>query len=108
MGQEKGNLKYLTAKIATMPQWKDRIIFPRKWFWQPKNNRWFEVSGANFLQEPNLITQLPEVYAIVADEIVCHKRLSQIRKTHGRTIFKLCQEFKFHIDPNLKNNKIHL
>lgn len=95
--------KNLISSIDTLPV---EIDFPRKWFWQPKNNRWFEVSGANFLQEPNLITQLPEVYAIVADEIVCHKRLSQIRKTHGRTIFKLCQEFKFHIDPNLKNFRL--
>jgi len=84
-----------------------KLDFPRKWFWQPKNNRWFELSGINFSEHgQTLSTQLPNVYAIIADEIVCHKRLSQIRKTHGRLIFRLCQEFKFQIDPNMKNFRL--
>jgi hypothetical protein len=101
------NLEFAQHYIETIEDLPMKLDFPRKWFWQPTNNRWFEVAGTNFadVNQP-LKVELPEVYAIIADEIVCHKRLSQIKKTHGRTIFKLCQEFKFHIDPNMKNFRL--
>ncbi len=99
------NLEYAKHLMATTPNLPITLDFPRKWFWLPKNVRWFDVTGKNFSGVKELHTQLPEVYAIIADEIVGQKNSLQIYKQQ-KNIYALCQKLDYHIDPNMLNFKI--
>ncbi len=100
------NLEYAKHLMAITPDLPIALDFPRKWFWLPKNVHWFEVTGKNFDgRKEELHTKLPEVYAIIADEIVGIKNSAKLNK-HQKNIYALCQKLDFHIDPNMLNFKI--
>lgn len=92
-------------QLITRTELPMQLDFPRKWFWLPKDNRWFEVKGKH-INGKELTMVLPEVYAVIADTISYDKKLSQMRKSYGHTIFKICKQLKFQIDPNMKNFKL--
>lgn len=63
------NLEEIKRLIQQDPYWRDRIDFPRKWFWQPANNRWFILEGHNIGINKNQKIELPSVYGIICDAI---------------------------------------
>lgn len=99
------NLEHIRKTIAMIPEYTHIIDVPRKWFWLPTNPRYFELHGKGF-QERDLLLTLPEVYAIVADEIVTSTPLHTIRKHYGKTIFNICKTLEFCVDPNMKNFRL--
>jgi hypothetical protein len=98
------NLEYTKNFMATNSDVPVKLDFPRKWFWLPEKARWFEVSGKNFGTATPTI-KLPEMYAIVADEIVGIKESAKLNKYQKR-IYALCQKMDYQIDPNMLNFKI--
>jgi hypothetical protein len=98
------NLHDAQEAIAQTP-YANKIDFPRKWFWQPAQNRWFTAHGKKF-GDKELAIEFPEIYGIIADEIVSDVPLHIVRKHHGKDIFRMCQALKFSIDPNMKNFRI--
>ena len=101
------NLENAREIIKNMEDLPIELDFPRKWFWLPNNVRWFDLNGTHFKKsEKTFHVRLPEIYAIVADEIICNKKVSAIKKMYGKRIFKLCQKVKFNIDPNMKNFRL--
>jgi hypothetical protein len=99
------NLEKIHTFLAQHPQWKSHFGLPRKWFWQPSYNRWFEVNGYNFGQEQFTI-RLPSIYAIVADEIVSQVPFKKIKNDYKKTIFAFSKATNFEVDPNLRNFKL--
>lgn len=98
------NLEHTQLSMATLSNPPVILDFPRKWFWLPQQQHWFEVTGKNFKSNVPKIT-LPEVYAIIADEIVGVKESAKLTKYQKR-IYALCQRLDYHIDPNMLNFKV--
>lgn len=63
------NLEEIDKKIDASPYWSALIDTPRKWFLLPKNPRWIELLGKNIGPGPELKTEIPAVYGIIADFI---------------------------------------
>lgn len=96
------NLHYIQQKINAMPKWCNAIHLPRKWYWQPKNNRSITITGKN-IRGGNATTTVPEIFGVIADLIDAkeHHNLSQIRR--NRIIMDFCHDIKFYIDPHHDN-----
>lgn len=70
------NLEEIQRKIDEHPEWRELIDTPRKWFWLPKNPQWIEVRSKNIGRAPELRTELPAIYGIIADFIENDKSFS--------------------------------
>lgn len=100
------NLEAAKSTMFSQPQTMPVLLdFPRKWFWLPNNVHWFAVDGKNFKTNQQPHTKLPEVYAIIADEIVGLKDTRKLNRYQKR-IYALCQTLDYCIDPNMLNYKI--
>ena len=97
------NLEQLHIKVQASPYWKDRIAFPRKWYWLPKNNRWLEISGKNLGPEPTRTITIPATYALVCDYIDVERMFTLINQNDRRTAMNLSNYLKQNIDPHINN-----
>ncbi len=95
------NLEWIKSQINQNPEYANLIDFPRKWFWMPKNNRWFELTGKNLCKPVQKIL-LPSIYGIIADAI---------NKDEDKKVFeddpkfglKLSYYLNSRLDPNFEN-----
>lgn len=91
------NLEHVKKMISASEKWKDRITLPRKWFWLPKDPVWIHIKAHN-LGEKYFETNIPAVYAIIADAI---------NLVDERPSSKECLEFstftEYNIDPHTIN-----
>jgi hypothetical protein len=99
------NLEHTKKLLLNNQEFAHLVDFPRKWFWQPENNKWFELKGM-YLSSTKLKAKLPAIYGIIADEIVTDKSVAFVRKQYKDLVFAMCQATQFTIDPNIKNFRI--
>lgn len=79
------------------------IEMPRKWFWTPKNNRYIQIDGKNIGNGKTLSTQLPSVYAIVADAIDTTNETSLSAEQSKQLSLQLCNHLDLIVDPHATN-----
>jgi hypothetical protein len=97
------NLHAARAIIDNNPYWANRVEFPRKWFWLPSNNQWFTIEGKNIGKHNEIITtQMPSVYAIVADAIE-PETIKIPKRLRNQTTMELCKDLRQCIDPHENN-----
>jgi hypothetical protein len=97
------NLEIIRCHIKSDPYWSEHIDTPRKWFWQPVNNRWFTIEGKNIGACDYQKISLPSVYAIVCDEIKSDGSLRLINKANRRLGIQLSQFLGNRVDPHIDN-----
>ncbi|MGE0206922.1 MAG: hypothetical protein AB7R69_03685 [Candidatus Babeliales bacterium] len=97
------NLERLREKVQQNSYWKDKIAFPRKWFWLPRNPRWLTITGKNMGPEETRTTDIPAVYALICDYIDV-KRMFSLKSDHDRmTAMSLSNYLQQDIDPHINN-----
>lgn len=96
------NLHNLRTDIVHHPYWKDRVQFPRKWFWTPPQVSWLELRGSN-IGNGNAYAKIPSVYVIVADYINIKKTFTLKSMHDRRTAFALSSFFESAIDSHINN-----
>lgn len=96
------NLEEINKHIATDTRWSSQIDTPRKWFWMPKNNKWFELTAINLGNGQKTI-KLPSVYGIIADAINSDKTLSLFNKDNRKLAIELSHFLGNRIDPHIDN-----
>ncbi len=96
------NLHYVKQQINAMPKWRNVVHLPRKWYWQPKNNRWITVTGKN-IRGGDAKTSIPAIFGVIADAIDMQEyhNLSNIKR--NRIVMDFCHDIKFYIDPHHDN-----
>lgn len=97
------NMRAIKKKVAQDPFWSNIVDFPRKWYWEPENNRWFEVIGTNVGPHNYSRIELPSVYGIVCDEIKAAKKVSYLDRHHRKICMELSRFLKYRVDPHIKN-----
>lgn len=96
------NLYAINEKIAADQRWSQLVSAPRKFFWLPKNVRWFTVTGTNFGQK-KLQGTFPSTYGIVCDEIVAERTLQISNKADRKLALDLAHFIGNRIDPHICN-----
>jgi hypothetical protein len=98
------NLHKACSNIQANPKWKDCVKTPRKWFWLPKNNVSFYIKGTNIgVDKKSFTTQLPSVYAIIADAIDTNQPLPISEKEKNKLVLQLCNDLNLIVDPHEDN-----
>lgn len=97
------NLNIINEKIQSLPDWKDLISTPRKWYWLPKNPSWINIYGKNIGGQKEMQTKVPAIFGIVADYIENNGSLSLANPAHRKTALKLCNDLGMLIDPHIQN-----
>ncbi|KKT01375.1 MAG: hypothetical protein UV79_C0014G0007 [candidate division TM6 bacterium GW2011_GWF2_43_17] len=99
------NLIAIQNIIEENPEWKQRIILPRKWYWLAPETRYFTIRGRNFSDEPNqtYTITVPSTYAIISDYIPCKKTFSLKSSEDRHCAIQLQTLFKNKIDPHICN-----
>lgn len=92
-------LNYVREKIKNNPRWRDRIILPRKWFWQPEKPCWLHIKTHNLGSQKTEHIIIPSLYGIIADELI--KDPSQSADHTELMAFSKFLEHR--IDPHTKN-----
>ena len=77
------NLQIIQQRIQHDPYWRSKIDVPRKWYWQPMNNKWFRLSGYHIGNKTEQTILLPSVYALVSDYIESRNPY-KLRSRHDR------------------------
>jgi hypothetical protein len=97
------NMYAVKEKIAQHPQWAGHVIVPRKWFWTPKNNRSFIISGKNIGNHKTIQTEMPSVYGIIAEMITKDDSVTISLKNRKKIVIQLCNDLDLIIDPHISN-----
>jgi hypothetical protein len=97
------NMEMIYAKVQENPDWKDKIVMPRKWYWLPKNTRWLELVGHNMNGKKECKIQIPSVYCIIADFMEAERTFSLISATDKKIAMNLCNYLNLWIDPHITN-----
>ncbi|MCL4361173.1 hypothetical protein M1446_02330 [Candidatus Dependentiae bacterium] len=97
------NLEVIKEKINSDPYWSKIIDFPRKWFWHPKNVKWFVVEGENIGPERRERIEFPSIYAIVSDEIVVDENFEMYSKKNREMVIRLSTFLGNRMDPHINN-----
>lgn len=98
------NRKQIEQKVKTLDRWKDHIALPRKWFWMPKSEETIVLSGKNIGDLESVTTEIPGVYAIIADKVDFSQQTNMLSVNKKRKMFmQLCNDLELNIDPHAKN-----
>lgn len=97
------NLEVIKLHIMEDPYWAERIELPRKWYWQPLNNKWFEIMGINIGNHSLHKAVLPSIYGLICDFIDTDQELRLINKRNRRLAMQLSQFLGNRIDPHIYN-----
>ncbi len=98
------NLEIVQEQIMNSEEWQDTIAFPRKWYWQPKNNRMFTLTGEHIGQgnEP-LSAQYPSIYAVVVDAIDIERVFSLTSSEDRKIALSVSKFLNSFIDAHINN-----
>lgn len=97
------NLQKINTMISTSPEWSKILETPRKWYWQPRNNRWFRLVGYNIGGKKEQSIDLPSVYALICDAIDVERTLT-MRKANDLDLGrKLGRFFGNRLDQHIDN-----
>lgn len=105
------NLENLRKILSFNPFYLDKIDFPRKWYWQPKNNynlviTWKETP---YRSEETII--IPSIYATLSDLVEIDT--SQSQRKLNKMALRISHDTGFLVDPHAgnlvidKNSKKH-
>ena len=97
------NVISIKERIKNNHHWSKRIDVPRKWFWLPSRERRIKVTGKNIGGHKEISTNLPSVYAIVADEIKAERTFSLWKGNDRRIAIDLSNFLLCRIDPHITN-----
>jgi len=98
------NLHRVQQALSAHQLWRNRVKTPRKWFWEPRNARFFQVEGTNIgSNNKPLKNKFPHVYAVIADKIDMVECQHLTNKVKNKTIIKLCNDLNLAIDPHENN-----
>jgi len=96
------NAEKIREIIAKSSTWKDRVDVPRKWFWEPKDQKWFEVRSENMGTHEHTV-KLPSTYAIICDAIDIDTSLDIFDTDHRKLGMELSHFLGVRIDPHITN-----
>lgn len=96
------NRNEIHKKINENRYWSKLIDIPRKWFWQPQNNRMIEIIGKNIGCEPQYMC-LPSIYALICDAIDSEYDFTLLRKDDREIAISITQHLGIRIDPHINN-----
>lgn len=98
------NLQLVKEQVDAHPNWKNKIITPRKWYWIPKKPRWMEIRGYNIGNEKEVSTLMPGIYAIIADTLDTKEDapLLSLQK-RSELVMQLCMDLQLFVDPHGDN-----
>jgi len=96
------NLNHVKKTVMAHPYWSQKVDFPRKWFWQPRNNRWITLKGKHIGSGP-CSTSFPATYAIVADQIVWSREFQLFDSRDRKRAMALSNLVDQRIDPHINN-----
>lgn len=97
------NLEAIKKHIEQDPYWRNKIELPRKWFWQPQNNKWFIVEGFNIGPQKYQKIELPSVYGILCDAIEGEEALNLFNKANRQLGVELSSFLGNRVDPHIDN-----
>lgn len=97
------NRKNIQNRLALNPYKDFTIEMPNKWFWVPKNNRYIQIDGTNIGNGKTLSTQLPSIYAIIADAINTENETTLSNEEQKQTSIDLCNHLDLIVDPHRTN-----
>jgi len=97
------NKELVEQRLAKHPQWGTILRIPRKWHWQPNNNRYIKLTGNNLGNGNAITTELPSIYAIIADAEETDDNIKVPLKQKRRMVMKLCSQVDLTIDPHYNN-----
>lgn len=97
------NQDFIRTQINNDPELMSTVDMPRKWFWQPANNRWFELKGTNIGPTKDHVLQLPSIYALVCDKIDGERTLDFFNKDDRELGMSLTHKFNNRLDPHIDN-----
>lgn len=96
------NAYEVRKRIQESPSWSKRIDLPRKWFWQPKNQRWFTIKSTNIGPDDREI-RLPSVYALICDAIEDDEKFDIMNEKHRTLAMRLSRFLGVRVDPHIDN-----
>lgn len=98
------NLEAAQALIDDNPYLKNKIFFPRKWFFMPSHVRWFYIKGNNIGPSgKELVIEVPSVYMIVTDWISFKKPFSIFNSTERQIGTCIANYLGNRIDAHIDN-----
>lgn len=96
------NRNEIQKKIDSNRYWQILIDTPRKWFWEPHENRRITITGKNIgTQEQSMV--LPSIYAIVCDAIESDHGFSILRQDDRHVALSITEFLGIRIDPHINN-----
>lgn len=96
------NLNSIKRRIKSSEYWSSLVDTPRKWFYLPKDVRWFEVRGKNLCPGTPFI-KLPSAYVIITDMIE-GEPLKKVKKYRDQKLgLKLAQYLDNDLDAHIGN-----
>jgi len=99
-----GNQTIIKNRLACAPFPLATIDIPRKWFWEPKKNNYINIDGINIgMNDETCHTQLPGMYAIIADYIAIHDNTALLPDDKKYISMSLCNHLDLIIDPHANN-----
>jgi hypothetical protein len=96
------NREVIKAHLLQSDLWRHTVDLPRKWFWQPQQQRWFQVLTENLGTKTHSIV-LPSVYAIVCDAINSSSHFKILNENNRKQALALCHYLGIRVDPHIKN-----
>lgn len=120
------NLYNIQKKISLDPKWSNLTVFPRKFYWVPKDSKNIKIVGKNFyknskkFENKEMTTIIPGTYLLIADEIKLRDSSALIQNKNSKKTCKnkcplfdhkniksecmaLCNFVNVKIDPNPEN-----
>lgn len=96
------NAEVIRMFIDESAYWSARVDIPRKWFWQPHNQRLIDVTSDNLGTHQHHIV-IPSVYAIIADAITPDHHFQIFNKEHRAKALEFCHFVGIRVDPHINN-----
>jgi hypothetical protein len=96
------NAEVLRAFISDSVYWSSRVDIPRKWFWQPKHQRFIDVTSANLGSHEHHVI-IPSIYAVIADAIVPDHHFRIFNREHREKALGFCHFVGIRVDPHINN-----
>jgi len=97
------NLEMMKRMVEDSPYWKEKIDFPRKWFWMPEDYPWIHLAGYHISGYEKIAIDIPGAYAIIADAIEVKREFSIKKKEDRDRGVAICNYLECLMDPHSSN-----
>lgn len=98
------NLEDLKNYVAASDTWRDKVVFPQKWFYLPEDPRWLTIKAVNVGEPGERTVQIPGVYAVICEKIEKHP----VKTVSLETSLTFCTDVDYVMDPHVRNFMIEL